>query len=52
MAGEFAAGVGPSEAAALVAEFTAAYHALRYGQDHGQAARMAVLLRQIEALPR
>jgi hypothetical protein len=51
-AGEFAAGVGPSEAAALVAEFTAAYHALRYGQDHGQAARMAVLLRQIEALPR
>ena len=51
-AGEFAAGVGPSEAAALVAEFTAAYHALRYGRDPGQAARMAVLLRQIEALPR
>jgi transglutaminase-like putative cysteine protease len=51
-AGEFAAGVGPSEAAALVAEFTAAYHALRYGQDPGQAARMALLLRQIEALPR
>ena len=51
-AGEFAAGVGPNEAAPLVAEFTTAYHALRYGQDSGQATRMAVLLHQIEALPR
>ena len=51
-AGEFAAGVGPGEAAPLVAEFTAAYHALRYGQDPEQAARMTLLLRHIEALPR
>jgi hypothetical protein len=49
---EFAVGVGPSEAAPLVAEFTTAYHALRYGQDPGQATRMALLLHQIEALPR
>ena len=51
-AGEFAASVGRSEAAPLVAEFTAAYHALRYGQDPAQAARLTALLRQIEALPR
>ncbi len=50
-AGEFATGVSPGEAAPLVAEFTAAYHALRYGQDPQQAARMALLLRRIEALP-
>jgi hypothetical protein len=51
-AGEFAAGLRQSEAAPLVAEFTASYHALRYGQEPEQATRMAMLLRQIEALPR
>ncbi len=50
-AGEFAAGVRQSEAAPLVAEFTARYHALRYGQEPEQAARLALVLRRIEALP-
>ena len=51
-AGEFAAGVCKEEAAPLIAEFTAAYHALRYEQQTEQAERMTLLLRRIEALPR
>ena len=46
--GEFARSLPASETADLVANLTAAYHALRYGDRLDAAPRMAVLLNQLE----
>jgi hypothetical protein len=46
--GEFARSLPPSEAAELVADFTSAYHDLRYGGRPEAAARMIALLGRIE----
>jgi len=48
--GEFARSLPPSEAAELVADFTSAYHDLRYGGRPEAAARMIALLGQLERL--
>ncbi len=48
--GEFARTLPPSEAAAMVASFTSAYHDLRYGGRPDAAARMIALLGRLERL--
>jgi hypothetical protein len=48
---EFARMLPPSSASALVADFTACYNGLRFGNDRAAASRMTALLERIEAHP-